>query len=79
MEPSPGETPPGGFIEIDLADLGGAAGRYAFAWRMSVYRGMPQVGYHGGCSLEELVVPMAWLVDDGVPADEPLWWYGGSG
>jgi hypothetical protein len=31
-----------------------------------------EVGYHGGCSLEELVVPMAWLVDNGVPADERL-------
>ncbi len=73
----PGEEPPDGFIEIDMAGLGGAGDRQAFAWRMSCYRGMPQVGFHGGCSLEELVVPMAWLVADGVPADEPPWWYGG--
>jgi hypothetical protein len=78
-ELAPGEAPPDGFIEIDLAGLGGATGRHAFAWRMSVYRGMPQVGYHGGCSPEELVVPMAWLVNNGVPADEPIWWFGGPG
>ncbi len=43
----------------------------AFAWRMSVYHGQPRVGLHGGCGLEEMVVPLAWLVEGGVMADEP--------
>ena len=37
---------------------------------------MPQVGFHGGASLEEVVVPLAWLERDGLQADEPAWWYG---
>lgn len=70
------EEPPDGFVEIDLKGLGGAPGRVAFAWRLGAYQGLPQVGFHGGCGLEELVVPMAWLGRNGVPADEPTWWYG---
>jgi hypothetical protein len=38
----------------------------------------PQVGFHGGCSLEEMVVPLAWLERDGLHADEPSWWYGAA-
>jgi hypothetical protein len=34
------------------------------------------VGFHGGCGLEEMVVPLAWLVRDGLFADEPVWWFG---
>ena len=67
---------PAGFIEIDLAGLGGPPERRAFAWESGVYLGSPQVGFHGGCSLEEMVVPLAWLERDGLPADEPSWWYG---
>lgn len=71
-------APPTGFIEIDLASLGGPAERRAFAWQSGVYLGSPQVGFHGGCSLEEMVVPLAWLERDGLHADEPSWWYGQS-
>lgn len=67
---------PEGFMEIDLAGLGGPPERRAFAWRSGVYLGGPQVGFHGGCGLEEVVVPVAWIERDGLPADEPPWWYG---
>ena len=67
---------PTGFIEIDLAGLGGPPERRAFAWQSGAYLGSPQVGFHGGCSLEEVVVPLAWLERDGLHADEPSWWYG---
>lgn len=69
---------PDGFIEIDCADLAGEPGRTAFAWRSGVYRGQVQVGFHGGCSLEEMVVPVAWLARDGATADQPAWWDGGG-
>ena len=67
---------PDGFIEIDLASLGGPPERRAFAWRSGVYLGGQQVGFHGGCSLEEMVVPLAWIERDGLQADEPAWWFG---
>ena len=67
---------PEGFIEIDLAGLGGPPERRAFAWRSGAYLGGPQVGFHGGCGLEEVVVPLAWIERDGLHADEPTWWYG---
>jgi hypothetical protein len=67
---------PDGFIEIDLAGLGGPPERRAFAWRSGAYLGGPQVGFHGGCGLEEVVVPLAWIERDGLHADEPTWWYG---
>jgi hypothetical protein len=69
---------PTGFLEIPLDGLGNVKGRHAFAWKTGVYQGNPQVGFHGGCSLEEMVAPTAWLVRDGVAADEPAWWYGGT-
>jgi hypothetical protein len=71
----PGEPVPEGFLEIDCGDLAGEPGRTAFAWRSAVYRGQVQVGFHGGCSLEEMVVPIAWLARDGVAADPPAWWF----
>jgi hypothetical protein len=67
---------PEGFMEIDLAGLGGPAERRAFAWRSGAYLGGQQVGFHGGCGLEEMVVPLAWIERDGLQADEPSWWYG---
>jgi hypothetical protein len=67
---------PDGFIEIDVAGLGGPPERRAFAWRSGAYLGGPQVGFHGGCGLEEVVVPLAWIERDGLHADEPAWWYG---
>jgi hypothetical protein len=67
---------PEGFIEIDVAGLGGPPERRAFAWRSGAYLGGSQVGFHGGCGLEEVVVPLAWLERDGLYADEPAWWYG---
>ena len=67
---------PDGFIEIDIAGLGGPPERRAFAWRSGAYLGGPQVGFHGGCGLEEMVVPLAWLERDGLQADEPTWWFG---
>lgn len=67
---------PEGFIEIDVAGLGGPPERRAFAWRSGAYLGGPQVGFHGGAGLEEVVVPLAWLDRDGLQADEPTWWYG---
>ena len=67
---------PEGFLEIDLAGLGGPPQRRAFAWRSGVYLGGAQVGFHGGCGLEEMVVPLAWIERDGLQADEPAWWYG---
>ncbi|NRD51510.1 BREX-2 system phosphatase PglZ [Corallococcus exiguus] len=67
---------PEGFIEIDIAGLGGPPERRAFAWRSGAYLGGSQVGFHGGCGLEEVVVPLAWLERDGLHADEPAWWYG---
>ncbi|MDC0721694.1 BREX-2 system phosphatase PglZ [Nannocystis bainbridge] len=67
---------PDSFIEIDLGGLGGPPERRAFAWRSGAYLGSPQVGFHGGCSLEEMVVPLAWLERDGLHADEPAWWFG---
>ncbi|QRK05238.1 BREX-2 system phosphatase PglZ [Archangium violaceum] len=71
-----GATPPEGFIALELEGLGGTPGRKAFAWKMGVHLGSPQVGFHGGCSLEEMVVPLAWLGRQGVAADEPAWWLG---
>ena len=59
-----------------MAGLGGPPERRAFAWRTGVYLGGPQVGFHGGCGLEEVVVPLAWIERDGLHADEPSWWYG---
>jgi len=70
--------PAEGFIEIDLGGLGGPPERRAFAWQSGVYLGSQQVGFHGGCGLEEMVVPLAWLERDGLHADEPAWWYGGG-
>ncbi len=71
-----GEAAPAGFIEIDTHGLGGTDARQAFAWRMSAYRGnQPKVGYHGGCGLEEMAVPLAWLERGGLPAEEPAWWF----
>lgn len=67
---------PDGFLEIDVRGLGGPPGRRAFAWKSGVYLGGQQVGFHGGCSLEEMVVPMAWIERNGLQADEPSWWYG---
>ncbi|MFO0646012.1 MAG: BREX-2 system phosphatase PglZ [Polyangiales bacterium] len=75
-ELGPGEDVPDGWIEIDLQGIGNQGGRRAFAWRMGSHHGAPQVGFHGGCALEEMVVPMAWLQEDGLRADEPAWWYG---
>jgi hypothetical protein len=69
---------PDGFIEIDVAGLGGPPERRAFAWRSGAYLGGPQVGFHGGVGLEEVVVPLAWIERDGLYADEPAWWYGGG-
>lgn len=67
---------PEGFVEVDVAGLGGPPERRAFAWRSGAYLGGSQVGFHGGCGLEEVVVPLAWLERDGLHADEPEWWYG---
>lgn len=67
---------PTGFLEIDVGGLGGPPGRRAFAWKSGAYLGGPQVGFHGGCSLEEMVVPLAWIEQGGLQADEPSWWYG---
>lgn len=73
-----GDKVPEGFLEIEHGGLGGAdPGRKAFAYRMGAYLGMPQVGFHGGCGLEEMVVPLAEVVSGGVAADEPAWWFGG--
>lgn len=71
-----GEVPPEGVMEIDVGALGGPPERRGFAWRSGTYLGSPQVGFHGGCGLEEMVVPLAWIVRDGLPADEPAWWFG---
>ncbi len=70
------DVAPEGFIEIDLAGLGGPPERRAFAWQSGVYLGGPQVGFHGGVALEEVVVPLAWIERDGLHADEPSWWHG---
>ncbi len=71
-----GAQPPAGFLEIDVGGLGGPPGRRAFAWKSGAYLGGQQVGFHGGCGLEEMVVPLAWLEANGLQADEPAWWYG---
>ncbi len=76
MPLGPQDSPPDGYIELDLGGLGGPRERRAFAWRSGVYLGQPQVGFHGGCSLEEMVVPLAWVERDGLSADEPAWWFG---
>lgn len=70
------DVAPEGFVEIDVAGLGGPPERRAFAWRSGAYLGGPQVGFHGGCGLEEVVVPLAWIERGGLQADEPTWWYG---
>jgi len=72
------EPVPEGFIEVGVEGLGGTPGRKAFAWKIGVYQGSPQVGFHGGCSLEEMVVPLAELTAGGVAADEPAWWFAGA-
>jgi hypothetical protein len=72
----PHDPVPEGFLEIDVASLGGPPERRAFAWRMGAYLGGQQVGFHGGCGLEEMVVPLAWIEREGLSADEPAWWYG---
>ena len=64
-----------GYMELDVAGLGGKPVRRAFAWAVGAYCGFPQVGFHGGCGLEEMVVPLAWIGRNGVPADVPAWWY----
>ena len=46
--------------------------RRAFAWRSGAYLGGPQVGFHGGVGLEEVVVPLAWIERDGLHAEEIL-------
>lgn len=74
---TPGSPVAEGFLTIDLAGLGGSTETQAFAWRMGAYLGSrPQVGYHGGCSLEELAIPLAWLERGGTAADPPGWWFG---
>ena len=77
LELSKGDQAPEGFMEIDVGGLGGKPARRAFAWQMGAYQGGAQVGFHGGCSLEEMVVPVAWIVQEGFQASEPAWWYGG--
>ena len=74
----PKDAVPTGFIEIPHEGLGGGPERKAFAWKMGMYQGQPQVGFHGGCSLEEMVVPLAEIVGGGVAADVPAWWYAGA-
>ncbi|MFC1482324.1 BREX-2 system phosphatase PglZ [Myxococcota bacterium] len=76
MAMTKGDAPPEGFMEIDVGALGGPPERRAFAWRLGAYFGNPQVGFHGGCGLEEMAVPLAWLESDGMHADEPSWWFG---
>lgn len=77
IEISTDEAVPDGFLTIPLGGLGGSTQQQAFAWRMGTYLGSrPQVGYHGGCGLEELTIPMAWLQRGGVAADPPGWWVG---
>lgn len=71
-----GAGAPAGFVEIDLGGLGGPPARRAFAWKSGAYLGGQQVGFHGGCGLEEMVVPLAWLEPNGLQADEPTWWFG---
>ncbi len=72
----PGEEPPEGTVVIDVGEGAGLpAGRVAFCWRAGAYFGSLQAGYHGGCSLEELVVPLAWLERGGVAHPAPPWWY----
>lgn len=71
-----GAAAPTGFVEIDLGGLGGPPARRAFAWKSGAYLGGQQVGFHGGCGLEEMVVPLAWLEPNGLQADEPTWWFG---
>jgi len=72
------DAAPEGYLEIDVGGLGGKPARRAFAWKQGVYHGRPQVGFHGGCALEEMVVPLAWLERDGLQANEPGWWFGGA-
>ena len=72
----PGEAPPEGTVVVDVGDLPDLpAGRVAFCWRAGAYFGTVQAGYHGGCSLEEMVVPLAWLERGGVEHPAPPWWY----
>jgi hypothetical protein len=71
-----GAAAPPGFLEIDVGGLGGPPSRRAFAWKSGAYLGGQQVGFHGGCGLEEMVVPLAWIEPAGLQADEPSWWYG---
>ncbi|MBK8541200.1 MAG: BREX-2 system phosphatase PglZ [Ardenticatenia bacterium] len=79
IEISTADAVPDGFLTIPLGGLGGSKQPQAFAWRMGAYLGSrPQVGYHGGCGLEELAIPMAWLERGGVAADPPGWWVGGA-
>ena len=76
LELEPGAPPPEGYLTVDVGSLGGAPSPRAFAWKTGVYFGNPQVGFHGGCGLEEMVVPLAWLEREGLQADEPHWWFG---
>lgn len=79
IEISAADAVPDGFLTIPLGGLGGSTQTQAFAWRMGAYLGsQPQVGYHGGCGLEELAIPMGWLERGGVAADPPGWWMGGA-
>lgn len=41
---------------------------------VGAYVSVQRAGYHGGAALEEVVVPIAQLVQDGQPPSRPEWW-----
>ncbi len=71
---APGETPPEGTVVFERGT--GLPFRLAALHALGAHAGPQHLGYHGGVSLEEMFVPLAFF-EPGVarePLLPPLWW-----
>lgn len=66
-----GPPPPGA---VRLGSTPWRAGELHVLTDMGAYVSIQRTGYHGGASLEEVVVPVALLATGGHPAPTPDWW-----